>query len=192
MKKMNKNRKNAIIAGALILFAYAVLASSVIESKVIVMISEALSGFAVIGISVIMFPLFKPYNKNLSLGYIVFRIIEGALMVIAGILFLSSNALLLEVRDGIYIVHTYIFIIAALLFYYLLFKSKLIPRWLSVWGIIASILLLAVNLLKVTNIITPLMILYLPIILNEAVVAVLFIVKGFNPSAIAAEPLKQV
>ncbi|NYT00697.1 MAG: DUF4386 family protein, partial [Methanocellales archaeon] len=111
---MNSNRKNAIIVGVLILFAYAVLASSVIESKIIVMISEALSGVAVITIAVIMFPLFKPYNEKLSIWYVVFRSIEGGLMIIAGILFLSNSISLLGIRDGIYVGHGYIFAIAAL------------------------------------------------------------------------------
>ncbi len=181
---MKKNRKNAIIVGALILFAYAVLASSVIESKIVVMISEALSGLAVIGIAVIMFPLFKPYSSRTATWYFAGRGIEGILMVIAGILFLFSGSLAKSIYDGIYVFHTYIFIIAAILFYYLLFISGLIPRWLSIWGIVASILLLIVNLLEITNIIPPSMILYLPIISNEAVIAIWLIIKGFNQNAI--------
>ena len=184
---MNKNRKNAIIVGLLILFAYAVLASSVIESKIVVMFSEALSGVAVIVISVIMFPLFKPYNEKASFAYIILRMIEGALMIIAGILFLSQSTLLLGIRDGIYVVHAYVFAVAALVFYYLLYQSKLIPRWLSIWGFIASILLIIVNILEVTEIISASMLWYLPIISNELVLAIWLIVKGFNPSAIASE-----
>lgn len=183
-EKMDSNRKNAIIVGALILFAYAVLASSVIESKIIVMFSEALSGVAVIAISVIMFPYFNPYSKKASLWYIVFRGIEGGLMIIAGILFLSHSTLLLEIRDGIYVVHAYIFAIAALFFYYLLYQSELIPRWLSVWGFIAAILLILVNLLEITGLIATSMLWYFPIISNEIVLAIWLIVKGFNPSAI--------
>ncbi|WP_440952017.1 DUF4386 domain-containing protein [Methanococcoides sp. FTZ1] len=181
---MDSNRKNAIIVGLLILFAYAVLASSVVESKIIVMLSEALSGLAVIAISVIMYPLFKPYSKQASLWYIVFRGIEGGLMVIAGILFLSHSASLLGMRDGIYVVHAYIFAIAALFFYYLLYRSQLIPRWLSVWGFIAAILLIIVNLLEVTDLISSSMLWYSPIISNEVVLSIWLIVKGFNPSAI--------
>jgi len=187
---MDKNRRNAIIVGVLILFAYAVLASSVIESKIIVMFSEALSGVAVIVIALIMFPLFKPYNKKASFWYIFFRSIEGSLLVITGILFLISSTLSLRIYDGIDIVHGYVFAVAALFFYYLLYQSKLIPRWLSVWGFVAAILLILVNLLEVTEIISESMVLYLPIISNEIVLAVWLIVKGFNPSAIASGPTK--
>jgi len=95
---------------------------------------------------------------------------------------------LLEIYDGIHAGHGYIFAIAALIFYYLLYQSNLIPRWISVWGVIAAILLILANLLEVMGIVPASMILYLPIILNEIVLAIWLIVKGFNPSAIASEP----
>jgi len=177
---MDSNRKTAIIVGALILIAYGVLASSITESKITVMFFEAISGVAVILIAVLMFPLFKPYNEKASFCYIVFRSIEGGLMIIAGILFLSHSNLFLGIRDGIYVGHGYIFAIAALFFYYLLYQSKLIPRWLSVWGFIAAILLILANLLEITGLLPGLMFLYLPIILNEVVLAIWLIFKGFN------------
>ena len=179
---MNSYRKTAIIVGALILIAYAVLASNITESKITVMFFEVISGVAVILIAVLMFPLFKPYNKKASFWYIVFRSIEGGLMIIAGILFLSHSNLLLEIRDGIYVGHGYIFAVAALFFYYLLYQSKLIPRWISIWGFIAAILLILANLLELTGLIPGLMILYLPIISNEVVLAIWLILKGFNLS----------
>ena len=183
---MNSNRKTAIIVGVLILLAYSLLGSDNPDAKTLGMFLEVISGLAVIVIAILMFPLFRPYNKRASFGYIVFRSIEGGLMIIAGILFLSHSTLLLEIRDGIYVGHAYIFAVAALVFYYLLYQSKLIPRWISVWGVIAAILLILANLLEVTGIISGLMILYLPIILNELFLAIWLIVKGFNPTAIAS------
>jgi Domain of unknown function (DUF4386) len=184
---MNSNKVKAIIVGILILFAYAVLASDVIDSKVVAMISEVLSGAAVIAIAVIMLPFFKPFGKKASFWYIALRIVEGLLMVIAGFLFLSDKTLLLDIRDGIYIGHAYIFAVAALFFYYLLYTSKLIPRWLSAWGFIASILLIIVNILEAAEIVQPSMILYLPIISNEVFLAVWLMIKGFKPVKLVSE-----
>ncbi len=180
---MNTNRKTAIIVGVLILVAYSLLGSGNPEAKISGMILEVISGLAVITIAVLMFPLFKPYNKKVSFWYIVLRSIEGGLLVVTGILFLSHNTRLLELYVGIHTGHAYIFAIAALIFYYLLYQSKLIPRWISVWGVIAAILLILVSLLEVTGIISELMILKLPIVLNELVLAIWLIAKGFNPSA---------
>jgi hypothetical protein len=189
--QMNTHRKTAIIVGILILVAYSVLGSGNPEAKILGMVLEVISGLAVITIAVLMFQFFKPYNKIASFLYIVLRSIEGGLLVVTGILFLSNNTLLLEIYAGIHAVHGYIFAIAALIFYYLLYLSKLIPRWISVWGAIAAILLIIANLLEVTGIASGLMILYLPIILNELVLAIWLIVKGFDPSAIASLTAKQ-
>lgn len=189
--QMNTHRKTAIIVGILILVAYSVLGSGNPEAKILGMILEVVSGLAVITIAILMFPLFKPYNKIASFLYIVLRSLEGGLLVVTGILFLSNNTLLLDIYAGIHAVHGYIFGIAALIFYYLLYLSKLIPRWISVWGAIAAILLIIANLLEVMGIASGLMLLYLPIILNELVLAIWLIVKGFTPSANASLTAKQ-
>jgi hypothetical protein len=71
-----------------------------------------------------------------------------------------------------------------------LYQSKLIPRWISGWGLIAAILWLATTLLDLFGIIsawsTIQVVLALPIGLQEMVMAVWLIVKGFNPSAVAS------
>ena len=187
---MNKNRKIAIIVGILILVAYSILGTGNPDAKMRGMFFEAISGLAVITIAALMFPFLKPYGKKLSLWYVILKGVEGILMIIAGILFLIHSTSLLSIRDEIYLVHGYIFAIPALIFYYLLYKSKLIPRWISVWGVIAAILLVIVNLLEVMRIIPALEILYLPIVLNEVVLAIWLMVKGFNSSAIASESAK--
>lgn len=183
-REMDKNRKTAIIVGILILVAYSILGTNNPNAKILGMFLEVVSGLAVIGIATLMLSLLKPFGKKISLWYLALKCVEGILMIIAGVLFFIHTSSLLELRDQIYLVHGYIFAIPALMFYYLLFKSKLIPRWLSVWGFVASILLVLVNLLELMGIIPGLEILYLPIVLNEFVLALWLIFKGFNVSAI--------
>ncbi len=155
------------------------------------MLIELISGVAVIGIAVIMFPILKPHNKRLTLGYVVCKIIEGVLLIIGGILILSLSTLLLEVRDWIYGSQAYIFILGALIFYYLLYQSKLIPRFISAWGVIALIMLLVGNLLEIMGFSPEMLIfLYLPIMLNEVFLAIWLIVKGFNSDAIVSGAVK--
>jgi len=189
-EKTNTHRKTALIAGILMLVAYSVIGSGNPEAKILGMLLESISGLAVIAIAVLMFQVFKPYNKKVSFWYIVLRSLEGGLLVVTGILFLSHNTLILEIYDGIHAGHGYIFAIAALIFNYLLYQSKLIPRWLSVFGVIATMLLILVNLLEVTGIVSELMILKFPIFLNEIVLAIWLIVKGFNPSALESVSAK--
>lgn len=183
---MQKDRTTAIAVGILILVAYSILGTNNPSAKALGMFLEVISGHAVIGIALLMFPLLKPYGKKLALSYLALKSVEGVLMVIAGVFFFIHTPWLLEIRDTIYLVHGYIFAIPALIFYYLLYESKLIPGWLSVWGVVAAILLILVNILEVTGVISQLEILYLPIVLNEVVLAIWLIVKGFNPSTVAS------
>ena len=183
-ERTNTHRKTALIVGVLMLVAYSLIGSGNPEAKILGMLLEAISGLAVIAIAILMFQVFKPYNKKVSLWYIVLKSLEGGLLVVTGILFLSHNTLLLEIYDGIHAGHGYLFAIAALIFNYLLFQTKLIPRWLSVFGVIATTMLILVNLLEVTGIVSELMIFKFPIFLNEIILAIWLIAKGFNPSAL--------
>jgi len=184
---IHTHKKTAIIVGALILAAYAVMISAIFESLIIGMLIEVFSGVAVIAIPFLMFPLLKPYNRQVTLGYLVCRIIEGAALIITGLLLLSSSPALLGIRDWIGVYHAYIFIPAALMFYYVLYQSKLIPRFISVWGVLALIALFIVNVLEITGRSSAIAnVLYLPIITNEVFLAFWLFVKGFNASAIVS------
>ena len=104
--------------------------------------------------------------------------------------FQTLGTLLLKGKDTIETISQIIFPLGALIFYCLLYQSKLIPRWISGWGLIAAILWLATTLLDLFGAIgawsTVQVVLALPIGLQEMVMAVWLIVKGFNPSAIAS------
>ena len=185
MKKkrgMTKKRKTAIIVGILILVTYGVLLNEITESKPIVMLAEVISGIAVIGIAVLMAPIFKTYHKKLTPPYFILKIIEGALMIIAGILFLFLSTSIIQMREAIYTGHAYIFILSALIFYFLLHKSKIVPRFIPVWGVLGLASLLLINVLETTTTLSPSIsvLFYLPIVLNEIFLAGWLIFKGFD------------
>ena len=169
-------------------------------------------GFALAMVPVMMFPILKKYNEALALGYVVFRgALETVMYIVLAIswLFLipvsqeyvkagtpdtsyfqTLGAVLLEGHGLIGPVQTIIFCLGALIFYYLLYQTTLIPRWLSGWGLIATIPYLAAGLLVLFGFFGPLstseIVLEFPLALQEMVMAVWLIVKGFNPSAIAS------
>ena len=82
------------------------------------------------------------------------------------------------------------------MFYSVLYRSKLIPRFISAWGFIAAALLLIGSVLIMLDTFAGIsetgleLIFALPIAVNEMVLAVWLIMKGFNPSAIASLPSK--
>ena len=96
--------------------------------------------------------------------------------------FQTSGALLLAAKEWASVVENFPYGLAALIFYYVLYQSELIPQWLSVWGLIGATLMLAMGLLRMFG--YPVVYLAIPIILNELVLAVWLIVMGFNSSAI--------
>ena len=181
----SENKRTAVLVSGLILLAFCILGTNNPNAKVLSMSLEVLSGLAVIGIAVLMFPLLKPYGAKLAIGYLILKGVEGIFAITGGVLFLLHSPSLLALRDQIYLLHGYVYAIPALLFYILLYKSKLIPRFLSIWGIVATILLIIVNLLELVELIPKLEVLYLPIVLNEVVLAIWLMTKGFSPTTTA-------
>jgi hypothetical protein len=186
------------------------------ENKIIIgALFVLVMGFVLAMVPVIMFPIFKKHNEALAIGYVVFR---GALETITYITTAISWLLLLPLSqeyvkavspDTSYFqtfgtllqrvsqlpMGVFVFGLGALIFYYLLYQSKLIPRWLSVWGIIAIILNLITGVLILFGVqsgfSTSNLVMNFPIFLQEMVMAVWLIVKGFNPSA-ASGSVKQI
>lgn len=196
---MNTNRKIAVIVGFLFLAATitymtgsGLIRSFFIDenpdktSLVIGVLLEIVDGLAVVGIGVLMFPILKMFNKRLALGYVIFRIIECAIIVAAGIYMLSLLKLMWKYEMIVFLFTG----IGGLIFSYLLYQSKLIPRYLSVLGFIGYTMLLigvSLNILGYVEINSGAgMLFYLPGGLFELFLPVWLFVKGFTPSAIAS------
>ena len=159
---------------------------------------------AIVLIPILMFPILRKYNEGLALGYVGARIFEGffsAANIISLLSLLSlsrefvnstspvtsyfqtSGALILANYEWGSILLDFPFTIGAIVFNYLLYKSKLIPRWLSVLGLIGAALWLANAPLRMFSLSpSSLEILALPIAAQEMIFAAWLIVKGFNPS----------
>jgi len=168
-------------------------------------------GFPLAMVPVMLFPILKKHNEVLALGSVVFRGVLEAVMYIAIVInslfllmlsqeyvkasapeasyFQTLGALLLGADGYLNDILGIVFPIGALMLYYLFYQSKLIPRWLSAWGFLGAIPYLASFLLGMFGF--ELGILVLPLAVQEMVMAVWLIVKGFNPSAIASLSAKQ-
>jgi hypothetical protein len=160
-----------------------------INQLIIGVLLEVYCGVAVAGIGVMMFPILKKFNERLALGYVIFRIIECAIIIVSGIYLIS---LLKLIQD--YDLMIYLFTgIGGLIFSYLLYRSKLVPRLISILGLIGYALLLTGTLLDMLGHVDldgAGMIVLLPGGLFEIILPIWLIVKGFNPSAIASGSAK--
>jgi len=178
------------------------------EMQVIIgMLIELIWALAVVGIPVMLFPILKKHNEGLALGFFSLRFIEAVSVIVHSIILLSLltlsqefvkagapdasyylplGTLLLAARDWTFMIGSgLVWSLSALLLNYVLYRSKLIPRWLSGWGLVGAVLSFATYFLGFFSInLTDF--LFLPIALQEMVFAVWLIVKGFNPSEIAS------
>ena len=177
-----------------------------------------LMGLSLALVPVVLFPILKKQDEALALGYIVFRgaletvtyiamVITWLFLIIIGQEYVKAGAsgapyfqalgvLFLKGNDSISTILVIVFSLGALVLYYLLYRSKLIPRWISVWGFIAITLHLVTGFLIIFQLMTPFstinMVVNFPIFLQEMVMALWLIVKGFNPSAVASLSAKVV
>jgi hypothetical protein len=165
--------------------------------------------FASAGIAIAMYPVMKGSNAGLALGSVVFRALEAVFYLVGLLCLLSLPALgqqftmtgdanrttlqamgdlLMNVKGDAGLLGVFAFCVGAFMYYYLFFQSRLIPRWLSGFGIVAIILMLVACVLALFsgNLITSYIPLAFPIFLQEMVFAVWLIVKGFNLPVSAA------
>lgn len=181
------------------------------ESQVVMgVLIELINCLAVIGIAMLLYPIFKQLNETLAIGYVGFRLTEAIILVFAALsplvlitlsqeygtagaadapYFQSLAAILLSARSYLTsLLVTVFFSLSALVLYYLSYQSRLIPRFISVWGFIAVLLVFAWNLLEAFGISTSAGIIFgLPMILNEVFLGIWLIVKGFNTDSLAPQ-----
>jgi len=182
------------------------------ERHVIIgMLIELIWALAVVGIVVTLFPILRKHNEALALGFSALRFIEAIITVIHSIILLSlltlsqefvqagapdasyyqtAGTVFLAAREWAFMIGSgLVWSLSALILNYILYQSKLIPRWLSVWGLVGAALSFATYLLQFFSInLTEF--LFLPIAVQEMVFAVWLIVKGFNSSSIASGSAK--
>jgi len=166
---------------------------------------QLLAAFTSAAIAVTLYPVLRQYAAGMALGAVAFRLIEGvfyALSAAGTLIIVSLSAqltagvsahaaadLLRDLRDSAGTVGVLAFYTGATLYYLVFYRSLLIPRWLSVWGLAGTALGLAAGLLVLFQSIAVLsstqVVLNLPIAVQEMVLAVWLIVKGFSPKSTA-------
>jgi hypothetical protein len=152
-----------------------------------------LMGFALAMVPVAFWPVGKKHNETLAMGYVVFRgALETVTYIVGALGWLLLVALSTEsgagplagfVRTAEGVIWDQLiaipFILGALMFYWLLYQSRLLPRWLSIWGLVGAVLYLAAPLASMFGLSFDF--LMAPLALQEMVMAVWLIARGFTP-----------
>jgi hypothetical protein len=191
--------------------------ASVNRSQIILgVLLEIANGIAYIGIAVLMFPILKQRFESLALAYVGFRLIEFVMQVASDLsplklltlseefvkagapdsaAFQALGILLLAERTWAFEMVGLVFAVSALMFYTMLYRSTLIPRFIAIWGLVGATFVLVSFLANAFDLtLSPglELILGLPMLLNELFLGLWLIVKGFNSPSIVSEPLKTV
>ncbi len=164
-----------------------------------------------VGIAVALYPIVRVGSMGLALGSVVFRTIEGVFYIVGVVSYLSILTLARTVRadpatdgtlyqaigDSLVAGHDRAAVAAVLAFclggglYYLVFyQARLVPRWLSGWGLAGVALMAAGAVLALFHDtdVTGYIPLAMPIGVQEIVFALWLIVKGCNPQPLTSQP----
>lgn len=172
---------------------------------------ELLNDVAIVGIAVLFFPFFRKYGTGLALGYIGLRILEATFLIIFKLgslsyIGLSQSAieagasgavayerlgeLVASVQDATAQLGTIFLMLGAVILYYLLLRSELVPRFIPIWGLLAIAALIiptALGTPDLTQEFEPAALLFFPIVFNELFLAGWLLVKGFNPERLEVQ-----
>lgn len=177
-------------------------------SVVLGVLAVLVMGISLSMMSVVLCPILKKYSESLAMGAVIFRgVLEmasylgvaiswllllslGKSYVQAGSPATSEFQLMgdtlknLEFVSGSMALGGIVFSIGAIIIYYVFLKIKLIPSWLSIWGLAGAILYLATPVIMMFGFEFE----FLQYILGvqEMVMALWLIVKGFNRSAVSS------
>jgi hypothetical protein len=167
-----------------------------------------LMGLALAFIPVVLFPILRKVDEALAVGYLVVRgAIETVCYVASAIVLLllvptaetvaagpgtASPAGvrlgdLMDNSEAISAVLTLVFCLGAGLFYVLLYRSRIVPRWIALWGLVAIPFYAAGGLLAFYAVSdsdsTTASLLDLPLAVQEMVLAVWMLARGFRPAS---------
>ncbi|MDD1774720.1 MAG: DUF4386 domain-containing protein [Methanobacterium sp.] len=187
------------------------------NQMIIAVLLFLIAAISAVATSFMLFPILRRHIESLAMGYVVLRTFENVFYVVGTlslliILTLSQKYVTGAVDASYYQVlgtlmsalHDWAVLIGTLIFFglgsltlnYVLYQSRLIPRWLSLWGLIGAALVLVYGLVGIfglgMGLTSPFALLAMPIAAQEMVFAVWLIVKGFNPSVTASFSAKKI
>ncbi|MCW4013644.1 MAG: DUF4386 domain-containing protein [Candidatus Bathyarchaeota archaeon] len=168
-------------------------------------------------IPILLYPFLKVYNQVIAWGYVGIRLMEVVLLTFAQIFklsiiglsknYLESNgdasvfqsmgnmihSILMWVDSG-GLLYIMVFVFGAVIFYIALFKTRLVPTWISVFGLVSALLLLSGSVLFYYDCVAAetAVLFMLPLALQEQVMAVWMIFKGFNLSMLISDSASSV
>ena len=162
---------------------------------------------AMIATAVLLHPILKSHSETLALGYVLARSLEVVILsigVVGALLLIPLSWRVAEASADLatasiladtlkessdwsgYLGAQMTFSISALVLNWALYRYRLVPRWLSLWGLIGVPLMFASGLLvmfeSLNDSASALNLLVIPLAVQEMAMALWMIFKGFTTS----------
>ncbi len=197
----------ALLYGPILKDSEYILKSTAHETQILLgAFFEILTAFAVLGTPIALFPVLKKYNETLALASVAFRLLEAS-MIIIGILSLLTivtlnHGFLKEINPdtasyliagkSLLALHNWTFLFgpnialgpSTFMISLMLYKSKLVPRFISILGLVGGPLIFTCGLLVMFGVFDQISLwgglLAVPVFLYEMSLAIRLLVKGYN------------
>jgi len=163
-------------------------------------------GISLTAMTVFLYPIFRKDSKELAMGMLLFRgALEGSFYLVSTLSLLTLFALgneyvaagadsaalqsmgnvLSQFQDFSGGAGTIMFLIGAICLYISFYRTRLIPRWLTIWGLIGVVPYMAYGLLDFFNMDNGIGV-YLQMVSmpQELVMGAWLVIKGFNLDAV--------
>lgn len=170
-------------------------------------------GVSLVAVAAVVYPVLRKFSPSAAIAYVGARVLEMAVYMLTVVSMHALVALGTEYNQagaadaarlqtlgaitlgvskwtGHVVLDVAVFPVGAMVLYWVLFRTRLVPRWLSGWGLISAVLYWASGVLVMFHVITPLetphIMLQAPLGLQEMVLAIWLIARGFSASALAS------
>jgi hypothetical protein len=162
-------------------------------------------GFSLAAMTLFLYPLFRKDSEPLAMGMVLFRgAFEGTWYILSAVIWVTLAGLIEQIASGgadqatleaigtvvmrsdgkLGDIGTLAFIIGAVFLYTSFYRTRLIPRWLSIWGLVAALPYLVNYGFHFFGVGPDLQFLVIPLALQEMVMGLWLIVKGFDQNAV--------
>jgi hypothetical protein len=172
---------------------------------------QFVQAFTSASIAIALYPVLRRHAEGMALGSVGFRLIEGVFYAVSAVGTLVLVALVdptivsatvdasarvtgdlvRDLREAAAVAGVLAFYVGGTLYYLVLYRAGLIPRWISAWGLVGTALGMAAALLVLFRVVDTLsgaqVALNVPIGLQEMVFAGWLIAKGMKSEFVASE-----
>lgn len=163
---------------------------------------DIVTAIGIVWLAVLLFSLLRKVNPVWATTALAFYILEASILVMskfAGYALIQVSSMyslsgdsalqvtgqvLLQVKDFSYNMHMLPCGIGAILFYYLLFKSKTLPSWLPIWGLVTMIPVLIGTLLRTYGVEVPIVVM-LPYVPFEFFTGAFILIRGLSNNTVS-------